>query len=99
MENISAHLQNKFTVRKARSPDQEQAWNRADAVIEVTKWLYLAEVMQLTAHLQPHQIINLMDYAKKHGEKPRHFFRYLVREEYKRLVEAKKDEEKQMPLV
>lgn len=85
MEKIDAHLENRFEVRKARSPDQERAWNRADAVIEITKWLYLSEVMQMTAHLEPHKIISLMDYARKHGDKPKSFFRYLVNEEKKQM--------------
>lgn len=92
MEKIDAHLQNRFEVHTARSPAQQESWNRADAVIEIVKWLYLPEVMQMTAHLEPHKIISLMDYAKKHGDKPKNLFRYLVAEERKHMVEAKKEQ-------
>jgi len=97
MEKIDAHLENRFQVTKAKSEAQRENWDRADVVIEVVKWLYLAEVMSMTAHLQPNKIISLMDHAKKHGEKPRSFFRYLVAEERKHMVEEK--EKGQMPLV
>lgn len=74
----------KLPERPARPPTsgkQEKAWDRADAVIEIMKFLYMAETMKLVAHLEPHEMFRHMDYAKKHGENPKSFFRYLVKKD------------------
>lgn len=83
MQTIGQHLEKReFTIRqKPKSEAQEKAWDRADVAIEVCKWLYLPEVMQLIEGVRPERVIELIDYAKKHGEKPKNFFRYLVGQE------------------
>lgn len=86
MEKIDVHLK-KYEIKPAKSVAQERVWERADACIEVCKWLYLSEVIHTTHHLEPSKIIYLMEYAKKNGEKPKSFFRYLVNNE--RVVDTK----------
>lgn len=70
----------RFTVVQAKSEAQARNWDRADAVIEIMKFLYMGEVSALTMHLEPMEMIQLMEKAKKEGEKPKAFFKYLVNE-------------------
>jgi hypothetical protein len=80
MEIQSGYL-DRFKVVKSASDAQQRNWERADAVIEVMKFLYMSEVSALTMHLEPMEMILLMEKAKKEGEKPKAFFKYLVNEQ------------------
>lgn len=71
---------NQFKVVASKSEAQERNWERADAVIEVMKFLHFGDVCALTMHLEPSEMIALMEKAKKEGEKPKAFFKYLVNE-------------------
>ena len=71
---------NRFKVVQAKSEAQQKNWERADAVMEVMNFLHFAEVCALTMHLEPMEMILLMEKAKKEGEKPKAFFKYLVNE-------------------
>lgn len=68
----------RFKVEKPKSDSKH--WERADAVLEATRFLHFAEVYQMTIHLEPHEIVYLIDRAKKEGEKPKSFYRHLVNE-------------------
>lgn len=70
----------RFKVVKAKSDAQQKSWERADIAIEICKWLHLPDVMRMISHLEPHEAWNLMERAKKEGEKPKAYFKHLVNE-------------------